>query len=280
MRLHFTLFLLLFVVTAVSAQTSFPPDVHVKLTLAEAKSVYKIGEPIKLILEFTADREGYEALMLPDRKEAPYDTVVISPEFGVTHWLDDMTGGVQYMRDVISTANLSDVPKRVELILNDTLRFDVPGHYTVSVTTRRVTKHAVLGSRQLTLKTNPITFDVEPMSYTDEAATVKRLSDQLDVSRKWQTDEEVGQQLSYLTGEPSTREKVRRFSKWDERRGNLNAHLWYGLFIAGDRQLVLKLLEAGLRDAGTPASPQLRTAVTMLRKLTGGAKMDTPEPER
>jgi hypothetical protein len=274
-RLQLALFLLLSVITSASAQTTFPPDVHVKLTLSEPRTLYKIGEPIKLIIEFTADREGYQALMLPDRKEAPYDTVVISPEFGVTHWLDEMNGGIGYMRDVISTANLSSAPQRVELILNDTLRFDVAGHYTVSVTTHRVTKHSVLGSRPITLKTNPVTFDVEPMSYTDEAATVKRLSGRLDMKRNWQEEEEFGQPLSYLTGEPSTREKVRRFLNLDERRGNLNSHVWYGLFIASDRQLALKLLESGMRDPETPVSPQLLTAVTMLRGLVmDGARTD------
>jgi hypothetical protein len=271
------LFLILSLVTSAHAQTLFPRDVHVTLTLAEFRTVYKIGEPIKLLMEFTADREGYVAEVLPDRKEQGSDTVVISPEFGVTHWLDEMTDRRRYLRDVISTANLSKIPQRVELILNDTLRFDIPGRYTVSVRTRRVTKHSVLGSRPITLTTNPITFEVEPMSYADEAAEVKRLSDQLSAKRNWQKEEEVGKLLSFLTGEPSTREKVRRFLNMDERSGNLNAHLWYGLFISSNRQLVLKLLEAGLRDPNTPVSSQLLSAVTLLRWLvTDGVKTDKP----
>lgn len=42
-----------------------------------------MGEPIKLIMEFTADREGYVVEILPDAKEPGQDTVVISPESGV-----------------------------------------------------------------------------------------------------------------------------------------------------------------------------------------------------
>ena len=252
-------------------------EAHVKLTLAEPKTRYKIGEPIKLIMEFTADREGYVAEVTPDGNEQGTDTVVISPEIGVTHWLDEMTGGQRYLRDVISTQKLSNVPQRVELVLNDTLRFDIPGRYTVKVTTRRVTKNSKLYSPPLPLTTNSITFEVEPMSYADEATEVKRLSDRLDAKLNWQTEEEVGKLLSYLTGEPSTREKVQRFLNQDERSGNLNAHLWYGLFIASNRQLVLKLLETGLRDPNTPVSSQLLGAVTMLRKLvTDGVRMDKP----
>ncbi len=271
------LFLLLWVVTSALGQTFAPPEVHVKLTLAEPRSVYKIGEPIKLILEFTADREGYSAEVLPDRKEGSTDTIVISPEVGVSNWLVEMTDGIRYLRDVSSSANLSNAPQRVELILNDTLRFDNPGRYTVKVTTRRVTKNSSLYPRPLTLTTNSITFEVEPMSVADETAEVKRLSDLLAAARNWQTEEEVGKLLSFLTGEPSTREKVRLFLNLDERRGNLNSHLWYGLFIARNRQLVLKLLEAGLRDPNTEVKAQLLHAVTRLRRLvTDGIRMDKP----
>ena len=271
------LFLLLSLISSASAQTLATPDVHVKLTLAETKTVYKIGEPIKLIIEFTADREGYIAEILPDRNEQGSDTVVISPEIGVTHWLDEMTDGIRYLRDVISTKNLSNSPERVELILNDTVRFDIAGRYTVRVITRRVSKSSLLGSRPLTLTTNSVSFEVEPMSETDEAAEVKRLSDQLTAKRDWRTDEEVGKRLSFLTGEPSTREKVRRFLNPEERSGNYHARVSYGLFIARDRQLVLKLLEAGLRDPNTPVSSQLLYVVTTLRKLvTDGVRTDKP----
>jgi len=168
--------LLLFLVASAHAQTSVLPEAHVKLTFAEPRAVYKVGEPIKLIMEFTADREGYIAEVLPDRNEQGNDTVIISPEIGVTHWVDEMTAGQRYLRDVVSTKNLSNVPQRVELILNDTLRFDIPGRYTVSIRTRRVTKNSALYSRQLPLTTNSVTFELEPMSYADEAAEVKRKS--------------------------------------------------------------------------------------------------------
>jgi hypothetical protein len=277
-RLHFALFLLLFLVTSASAQIPFPPDVHIKLTLAEPKTVYKIGEPIKLIMELTSDREGYVADTVSDLDQQGADKIVISPETGVTHWRTEMTGGVRYLRDMISTKSLSNVPVRVEIILNDTLRFDNPGRYTVKVTTQRVTKSSLLYSRPLTLTTNPIGFDVEPMSEADETAEVKKLSDQYAASRNFQTDDQIGHSLSFLTGEPSSREKVQRFLNQDERRGNYFGHVAEGLFIARDRQLVLKLLEAALRDPNTPVSVQLLNVVTSLRRLvTDVPRMDKSE---
>ena len=275
-RLHFALFLLLLLVTSTHAQVL--PEVHVKLTLADTKTVYKIGEPIKLIMEFTADREGYVADTVSDLDQQGEDKIVISPETGVTHWRTEMTGGVRYLRDMISKKSLSNVPVRVGIILNDTLRFDNPGRYTVKVTTQRVTKSSLLYSRPLTLTTNPIAFEVEPMSEADETAEVKKLSDQYAASRNFQTDDQIGHSLSFLTGEPSSREKVQRFLNQDERRGNYFGHVAEGLFIARDRQLVLKLLEAALRDPNTPVSVQLLNVVTSLRRLvTDVPRMDKSE---
>jgi hypothetical protein len=232
-----------------------------------------MGEPIKLMMEFTADREGYIVEILPDAKQPGHDTVVISPEVGVSHWLDEMNAGVRYARDVFSTQNLSNVPQRVELILNDTLRFDTAGRYTIKVITRRVSTRSGTSSRQFRITTNAVTFEVEPMSEADEAAEVKRLSDLLAASHNWQTDEDAAKQFSFLTGDPSTREKVRRFLNPEKQGGNYESHLWYGLFIARNRQLVLRLLETGLRDPNTAVSSQLLHAVTRLRMLvTDGVK--------
>ncbi len=235
-----------------------------------------MGEPIKLILEFTADREGYIVEILPDAKQPGHDTVVISPESGVSHWLDEMTAGIRYARDVFSTQDLSNVPQRVELILNDTLRFDTAGQYIVKVITRRVSTRSSTSSRQFRITTNAVTFEVEPMSEADEAAELKRLSDLLAASHNWQTDEDTAKQLSFLTGDPSTREKVRRFLNPEQQGGNYQSHIWYGLFIARNRQLTLKLLEAGLRDPNTAVSSQLLHAVTKLRMLVSDGVRDKP----
>jgi len=37
--------------------------------LADNKTTFRIGEPIKFWLEFTADREGYQADIISDRYE-------------------------------------------------------------------------------------------------------------------------------------------------------------------------------------------------------------------
>ena len=266
---HFKILCLLFSLATISlAQTPEPSDVHVKLSLAENKTVYRIGEPIKLVMEFTADREGYVIEVLPDRDGSASDMIAVSPEMGVTQWLAEFMDNRYYGRCVISTEKLSS-PKRLEIVLNDSLRFDNPGRYTVSVKTRRITRSSTddrQASEPLNLSTNVISFELQSMSEGDEAKEVKRLSDLLDSTRN-SRDDEIARRLSYLTGDPSTREKVKRFLNPEQRPSNYGLHIHYGLFIARNRGLVLKLIEAAMHDPNIPVTSEMLSAAIRLRML-------------
>src|SRR5258708_34895578 len=122
-------------------------DVHVKLSLADNKTSYRSGDPVRLILEFTADREGYDVDTVTDKTVSPSDTLFISPDAGVSHWLDEYLGGGRSFRDYFSLKKLSPAPTRVEIILNSVVRFERTGKYSVWVKTRRVTQRKDLTDR-------------------------------------------------------------------------------------------------------------------------------------
>jgi hypothetical protein len=245
-------------------------DVHVKLTLA--KDSFRIGEPIELIMEFTADGPGYAVDTIPDRKQITTDLINISPDIGVFHWLEDFNRNARHGRDVSMSQTLTSTPTRVPIVLNDSLRFDRPGTYTVSVTTRRL----LTESPRQALTTNEVSFNVRAMTESDEASEVKRIAALLDAKRDLNTDENVTQQLSFLTGVASTREKVRRFIDQENRSGNYSAHIMYGLYIARDRGLVLSLLENAIRDPAIPVSWSLLGAVSSVRYLRENAASSRP----
>jgi len=271
----FTVILLLSLFTVAGAQTAASSDVQAKLSLAETKTVYRIGEPIKLVMEFTADREGYIVEYSPDGKEGGSDVLVISPDAGFVNWLDELNDGGGFARCVLMTDKVSRSPKRVEIILNDKVRFDSPGRYSVSVTTRRVAQSSASNpaGETIALSTNAVTFEIQPMSEEDEAKEVKRLSELLDGKPDPRRDDETARQLSYLTGDSSTREKVRRFFSTDKRVLNYHGHLWYGLFVARNRPLVFKLIDNKLRDPNVPVTPHVFNAATRLKLLlTHGAR--------
>jgi hypothetical protein len=245
-------------------QGSAATDVHVKLMLEDNKTTFRMGEPIRLVMELTADAPGYRFDTIEDRTQLTSDAITISPDSGVNHWLDEMMRGVRYPRDVFAPMDLSSIPKRVGLTLNDSLRFDRAGHYTVKVTTRRVSSSSrrTFNSEinpPIVLTTNEVAFDVTAMSDEEEQKEVKRLSDLLNSKHDRQTDEKATQELSFLSGDASTREKVRRFLNPENGSGNYN-----GLFIARNRELAIQLLETALRDPNQPVTYTLVSVVSTL----------------
>ena len=261
---QFLIFVALFsCVNLAGAQTSAPADVHVKLVLADKRDVYRVGEQIRLTLEISADREGYYVETAPDGATVGNDVVVVSPDTGITHWLDELQDNRPVPRHAYGISDLGTRTETIEIILNDTLRFDSPGRYTVSVTTRRVSRNPNPPGFPLT--TNTVAFEIQPMSDADEEKEVKRLSELLNRRRDSASVAEVTRQLSFLTGDPSTREKLRRFvSSEPADRGE---SMYTGLFIARNRMLVLKSLEAALRDPNVPATTTMIAAATRLKTM-------------
>ena len=243
--------------------------VRVKLSLEDNKSVFKIGERIRLWLEFVADNDSFQLENTADGTEPQSDRLLISPDSGFTRWNLEYTGGVTYLRDYVSYANLSTTPVRLPLVLNDSIRFDSPGQYTVKVETRRVssrTKRDEYRAPQ-TLVTNEVSFEIQSMNEEDEQKEVKRLSNLLDARKDPKTDDDIAQQLSFLSGDASTKEKVRRYLNPEERRNAYNSHMSYGLFIARNRALVLQLLESAMRDPTKPVGSSLVWTLTRIRLL-------------
>jgi len=269
----FTLLIVLLSFIAVTRGQS--ADVHVKLSLAEKKTIYRIGEPIRIVMEFTADREGYVLENISDGNQPASDKIAVTPDTGFTHWYAELMDNRVYGRDVFGLEKLTGSPSRLEIVLNDFLRFDSPGRYTVSITTNRVTKRSKDRLREpLTLATNAISFEVQPMSDEDEVKEVKRLSDLLNANRDVRTNPEIAKQLSYLTGTPSTREKVRRFV--DPNLQDNSGHMYNGLFIARNRALALKLVEAAMRDSNVPVTSQMLSAAIRLKILVSYGVSEKP----
>ena len=235
---HFTisLFLLASLITIAGAQT--PPGVNVKLSFAENKTVYRIGEPIKLVMEFTADREGYIVEFHPDGHEPGSDTVVVSPDIGITRWYEEFSDNGPYARHVFSTNKLTATPQAGGNHYQRSIAIRQSGSlHSQRDNTTRFSRFAETNARSspLIVSTDSLKFEIVSMNEADEAKEVKRLSKLLDAKRDTQNQDIISTQLSYLTGDPSAREKVRRFLNPEQ---NSSSHIWHGLFIARNRALV------------------------------------------
>jgi hypothetical protein len=243
--------------------------VHVSLTLAGDKSIFRTGEPVRLVLSFIAERTGYQLDTTTTKPASPIDDVIISPVSGISRWLDEYSFEGRHYPDHSSIADLSANPVRIELKLNDWIRFDHPGRYTVRVKTSRVRRAKSQPEFDVptALETNEVSFDVKAMSEAEEMAEVRRLSPLLDAAKNWQEEAKIADELSYLTGAPSTREKVRRFLSGAGKSGNYFQNIYFGLYMARDRALAVQLLEQALRDPLIGVSYQLIGVLTRLRQL-------------
>jgi hypothetical protein len=243
-------------------------DAHAQLKLADNKNSFRIGEPIRVVVELTADREGFSADITPDKCETNTDEVSVTPESGVSHWRRDTFGGGY--RDYFSIAKLSATPLRIQFELNDSIRFDRPGKYSVTFTTRRVRPDSSTPDYRppISLTTNTVSFELRAMTEAEEEEEVKRLAGLIDAAHDWQTQTKYARELAFLTGDAAAREKVRRFfSAQGSSPGNYFSEIHSGIFIARNRALVLQLFEAALRDPNTPATSSLLGMVTSLRFL-------------
>lgn len=249
--------------------------VRVTLSLAGGKAVYRAGEPVRLVLSFTSEREGFVVNITTTRPASPIDQLLVAPEAGLGRWLDEYAGAHRYSPDYASIMQLKGQPVTVALVANDWFRFDRPGRYTARVKTHRASAAGKdsMDGHGIPLTTNEVSFEVVAMSAEEEAQEVRRLAAAFDAAKDWREAARVSEELSYLTGEASTREKVRRYLTPREGPGNPHQNLYYGLFMARDRALVARLLHESLRDTKTPPTHSTLHTLAHLRMMQEGVEL-------
>lgn len=256
--------LLLFASTAFAQIT--PGDLHAKLSLSGSKASFRNGEPVELVLELTADREGYVADSTTDECDSPTDRLSVNPDT-VNHWRVEAFG--RGYRDYSSIQKLSTTPIRIPFVLNDAIRFDQPGRYTIRFTTQRVRPVSPKPNEWLPpipLTTNEISFEILPMTGTEEQQEVDRILKAIQSNPDTKTQTKLGQAMAFLTGDVAAREKVRIFLN-PSPQPNFSSLMYYGIYISRNRELVLQLLESAMRDPTRPVEPFLLGVATSLRFL-------------
>jgi hypothetical protein len=261
----------LFILSANVFSQNVPDDIQVQLSFTDQKTVYQIGEPIRLVLTFTTKSAGkYNILLSSEETVGDPDEVLLSPSKGAFGWAAQYQRGKYYMKDYFGYATLDEKPINVERALNNIFRFDKPGKYSVVVRTKRVsTVNSIQSiSSPLSLTTNAVSFEIKPMNETEETQEVQRLSSLLDASGLSPAEEiRASEKLAFLTGDVSAREKVKRIIFSPKCCSNYYVNIYHGLFIARNRPLVINLLEEAFRDINRPVSFQLVNTLVQLRFL-------------
>ncbi len=238
-------------------------DVKLQISFTGEKTVYRIGEPIKLILSYTSTEVGYTV----ERYYSPrFDDVIVSPTGGVYDWLYRLNRLYSY-DDVSMREKLSETPVKIDITVNDLVRFDRPGKYKIKVASRRVygSEESSWRSQPVPLSSNEIEFEVKEMSQVEEQAEVKRITALMDSATNLNQHQIYKRDLDYLTGDVSTVEKVNRFLHPPVFGGVTWLDSGKGLDIARNKALAIKLLETALRDLNREPSREL------INKLVGAS---------
>jgi hypothetical protein len=243
--------------TTASPAEAVGQHVQVSLSIRDGKTVFRSGEPIRLVVSFTADRPGYQVETTVDNNAPPDDQIQISPADGVFRWRELLSTPHDHGRDYSYITALSSQPIGLSMPLNYWFRFDEPGEYTVRVRTRRVRVAApgLDGPLLPSLTTNEVRFKVVMMTEREEEIEANRLGALLDTLPKNdpRAQTELCEDLAFLTGDAGTREKVRRYlNPQGANHGNWISDLGMGLYISRSTSLVIGLLEADLRDPTRP----------------------------
>jgi hypothetical protein len=244
-------FLMMMLGVLTCGMASIPPGgpVRVELSLAEGKTVYRRGEPIRLNLAFTASEAGFSLNETTTEPASPIDTLVLSPMTGVFPWLDDQARGHRYGPDYGSITDLEvNKPTTVGLTLNGVYRFDQPGHYKVHVVTNRVSSGDLQHSQLVgPLTSNEVEFDVVAMADADEAARAAALEKQIREATNMQQAQSLAEELGWLTGDASTRAKISLYLHPKEFYP-FGVNVTWGLWMARNRGLVVAELDRAIAD--------------------------------
>lgn len=175
-----------------TAQNSTPVETDtnsratVRLEAHNGQTHFKIGDPVILDLVFTSRSPGY--VVNTDR--SPYlpvsELVELSPEDG---WVRSHVSFRGNSQNGNALANLDSSPIRVPILLNQTITFNEPGQYEVTVTTERVRTAGdwTLPSFEACdpcRTTNTVGIELSVRDESEEAALVKSLSGKLEETKK------------------------------------------------------------------------------------------------
>lgn len=235
------------------------------------KNVYRIGEPINLVLTYTATQPDYSVETYYSPR---FDDVIISPTDGVYNWLYRLNRLYSY-DDVSAPQRLSETPIDIKITVNDLVRFDKPGKYKIKVLSRRVwaaKKEVSFRRDPISLMSNEIELEIKEMTEAEETAEVKRITALMDSAQNLNQHQIYKRELDYLTGDVSTAEKVRRFLNPPKFGGVTWLDTGKGLDIARNKALAIKFLETALRDPNREINQDLIQRIVALRILAEDEK--------
>ena len=263
---------------AINAQESRPV---LDLQTATGTTTFHIGERIPLKLTFTSpdDTQFVVAPWVNSRGgEFDFETFNVSPPTG---WSDPLA--TYFAQNFLRMGHgwqwpplLKSKPVQISLDLNQWVRFDQPGVYTVNVNSRRVLPVNNSGSTQFSLASNVIELHIIPATPEWQAAALNSILQHLSTGGP--ELENAAADLRYLATPAAIEEMT---SKLREGDAFIATECSYGLLGVPDsmRDLAIASMNKRIEEPDFPISQLLFTTMSLLH-VTSGSTAESISAQR
>src|SRR5882762_191117 len=227
-----------------------PDDVEFRIRFVKSSVAYHAGESIKVEISFSSQAEKkYHGRWMSPRPEFGNETLQVSP-----------TGGVVDLREMIrgwagsyisSDGYLGTEPYTEQLDLSDWYRFQRPGHYSLTITSKAVSRIKSAeeggGEEHLALESNVLEFDIAPADPFWSAAELADIERVVDHSEDPQELYPAVHRLAILDTPASIRKLIELYLSQGP-QGDRSGNLYRGLSNSSQIDLGIELLESSLSE--------------------------------
>ena len=236
-------------------------DIHLELKTHDGRSTYRIGEVVPIDLWFSSTVEGKYTIFsaTSDRSgRGNHEEFIVEPKSWWQDPLDLYFRAASFIGGGLSgIPSLSPRPIAVGLDLNEWVRFDVPGDYTVGVRSRRV--HSV---PPIIVASNPLSLTIVPATTEWQRVTLRKAVDTLTTLHCWNLTQPPASECGLAM-------RILRFLGTDDAAREMALHAgnpYYSMGLAGSpaRQAGLIEMEKLLRDPDFPVDDRFLLTLSIL----------------
>ena len=227
-----------------------PEDLEFRIQFVRDTAAFHTGELMEVELAYSSEaRKKYHGRWTSSSPMFGSETLQISPTTGLVDFRDFNLG---WGGSSLGTEDyLRPEPHTHRLDLTDWYRFQRPGHYSLTVASKCVSRVRTAeeggGEEPLTLESNALEFDILPADASWSAAELAEIERVVDHSEEPQERYPALRRLAILDTPRSVRKLMQLYFSSDS-QGELSPYVYRGLHDSTQTDLVIELLESSLSD--------------------------------
>lgn len=258
-----------------------PSDVSLRLSLKDGQSIFREGETITLIAEYssTAEKKYHMSTRNYDRsgRLSYMEVFCVTPDTGTDPLADYFNGiGMWFGGGLGGDKELGREAQTISLELNEWKSL-TPGSYRLSVLSHRIYEPSesspfLVTAHNFAVRSNEVEFQVIPAEPAWQAEQLSAALRAVDSSGDGDEARHAARVLRFLGSEASTRELARRYWASDQPFG---WDLKFGLFGSPHRTAAIEGMKAALGSSQHPVTEEFAQMLATL-EIQADPKLKLP----